>query len=120
LTRLRIRSQQEARVEIQIQLSKTPSTGEKIKKEELLHLFEVITEVAPGAEGGVADGAHVVTDPTTQISNKLGLQGCGSVSGSVPDSIGSVDPDSESGSGSGSRRAKMTQKRIIFFFKFMF
>jgi len=36
----------------------------------------------------------------------------GSVFGSDPDSIGSVDPDpdSESGSGSGSRRAKMTHK----------
>jgi hypothetical protein len=36
------------------------------------------------------------------------LQGCGSGSGLDPDSIGSVDPDSESGSGS--RRAKMTRK----------
>ncbi len=37
---------------------------------------------------------------------------CGAVcgSGSDPDSIGSVDPDSESGSGSRSRRAKMTHK----------
>jgi hypothetical protein len=33
----------------------------------------VIAEVAPGAEGRVADGTHVVTDPTAQISNKLGL-----------------------------------------------
>jgi len=40
-----------------------------------VHLFEVIAEVAPGAEGRVADGAHVVTDPTTQISNKEGLKG---------------------------------------------
>jgi hypothetical protein len=39
-----------------------------------VHLFEVIAEVAPGAEGGVAYGAHVVPDPTTQISNKLGLK----------------------------------------------
>ncbi len=39
------------------------------------------------------------------------IQGCGS--GSDPDSIGSVDPDSESGSGS--RRAKMTHKIRKFF-----
>jgi hypothetical protein len=38
------------------------------------------------------------------------FQGCGS--GLDPDSIGSVDPDSESGSGS--RRAKMTHKRRKF------
>jgi hypothetical protein len=44
-------------------------------------------------------------------------QGCGSGSGLDPDSIGSVDPDSESGiwirnpeSGSGSRRAKIPTK----------
>jgi hypothetical protein len=35
-------------------------------------------------------------------------QGCGSRSGLDPDSIGSVNPDSESGSGS--RRTKMTHK----------
>jgi hypothetical protein len=34
----------------------------------------MIAEVAPGAKGRVADGAHVVTDPTTQISNKEGLK----------------------------------------------
>jgi hypothetical protein len=43
--------------------------------------------------------------------------GSGSVSGLDPDSIGSVDPDSESGSGP--RRAKMTHKSRNFFFKFM-
>jgi hypothetical protein len=36
-------------------------------------------------------------------------------SGLDPDSIGSVDPDSESGSVSGSRRAKMTHKSRNFF-----
>ncbi len=41
-------------------------------------------------------------------------------SGLDPDSIGSVDPDSESGTGSGSRRAKMTHKSRTFFKKFMF
>ncbi len=40
-----------------------------------MHLFEVIAEVAPGAEGRVADGAHVVTDPTTQITNKVNKLG---------------------------------------------
>ena len=38
-------------------------------------------------------------------------QGCGSGSGLDPYSIGSVDPDSESGSGS--RRAKMTHKTKV-------
>jgi hypothetical protein len=41
------------------------------------------------------------------------VQGCGS--GLDPDSIGSVDPDSEYGSGA--RRAKKTHKSRIFFFK---
>jgi len=46
------------------------------------------------------------------------IQGCGSGSELVPDSIGSVDPYSESGSES--RRAKMTPKSREKFKNFMF
>jgi hypothetical protein len=55
-----------------------------------------------------------VLNPTLLI---LVSQGCGS--GLDPDSIGSVDPDPDSETGSGSRRAKMTHKSRIFFYKFM-
>ncbi len=53
-----------------------------------------------------------------QIVSASSLQDCGSGSGLDPDSIGSVDSDSDSESGS--RRAKMTHKSRIFFFSFMF
>jgi hypothetical protein len=46
------------------------------------------------------------------------LQGCGSGSRLDPDSVGSVDPDSESVSGS--RRAKMAHKSRKIIEKFIF
>jgi hypothetical protein len=49
---------------------------------------------------------------TSKLTIELRLKECFG-SGLDPDSIRSVDPDSESGSGS--RRTKMTHKNIIFF-----
>jgi hypothetical protein len=84
---------------------------------------------ARGGTGGVTarePGGHLVPAVAaathTQTNHRYLVntlnQGWRSGSGLDPDSIGSVDPDSESGSGS--KRAKMTHKSRIFFFNFMF
>ncbi len=65
-------------------------------------------------KSSVEDPWNFCTDPDPRIHTSD--QGCGSRLD--PDSIGSVDPDSEYGSGS--RRAKMAHKSRNFFYKFMF